>query len=147
MDTDLIKCEENISIIILFILWISGIFVCLTNNKLVLEWSFLTIFISCFFCIRIYLFIKTQFYENENIENENNIIIDIENPSHNTNFKSVVIYSKNISNENIVECPICLEKIKENGYTISNCDKHYYHKECIDQYISKGFTNCSICRK
>ena len=80
------------------------------------------------------------------ILDENNIIIDIK-ILHNTNFKSVVIYSKNISNENIVECPICLEKIKENGYTISNCDKHYYHKECIDQYISKGFTNCSICRK
>ena len=86
----------------------------LFRSKFVLEWSFLTLFISCFFCIRIFLFIKKQIYENENIENDNNILFDIENSSHNNNFKSVVIYSKNISNENIEECPICLEKIKEN---------------------------------
>ena len=42
-------------------------------------------------------------------------------------------------------CPICLEKLNSNVCKISNCNCHYYHVNCINKYISNGFTKCSIC--
>ena len=44
------------------------------------------------------------------------------------------------------ECPICLEPIKKDFYTL-HC-KHAYHTQCMKQYINSGHfqEQCALCR-
>lgn len=63
-----------------------------------------------------------------------------------------------INNENfeIIECPICLEYISNNNYTILHCE-HVIHTECYFNYLFTNFKNntedykklfrCPSCRK
>ena len=41
-------------------------------------------------------------------------------------------------------CSICLEEIREDGVKTFECD-HYFHLECLNQWVSKSAT-CPVCR-
>lgn len=41
-------------------------------------------------------------------------------------------------------CSICLEEITEDSVKTFECD-HYFHLECLNQWVSKSAT-CPVCR-
>jgi len=41
-------------------------------------------------------------------------------------------------------CSICLEEIREDSVKTFECD-HYFHLECLNQWVSKSAT-CPVCR-
>ena len=50
------------------------------------------------------------------------------------------------SNSPVVDdcCSICLEEIIEDSVKTFECD-HYFHLECLNQWVSKSAT-CPVCR-
>ena len=51
------------------------------------------------------------------------------------------------SDVGIHECVICLEYIPENKQKhINCCHSSYFHQECYNNYIKKGFKTCPVCR-
>jgi hypothetical protein len=61
--------------------------------------------------------------------------------------KSLKLKTKNISNDSIKECNICLENMN-NGVCKLDCN-HSFHLKCIKKWIKqkKDCPNCPICRK
>jgi hypothetical protein len=46
------------------------------------------------------------------------------------------------------DCPVCFEEMKE-GESLAQCIttcKNYFHKECINLWLSSGHNNCPLCR-
>jgi len=43
-----------------------------------------------------------------------------------------------------MDCPICLDKIKEEDKKTIKCS-HVYHKECIDKWFERAH-QCPLCR-
>jgi hypothetical protein len=77
----------------------------------------------------------------------NNIYKKLENKGMNYIFRNFLI-KKNIENDNeIKNCPICLEEIKKVSNTICIDCKHYFHKNCLYEYIIINNNMCPICRK
>ena len=62
--------------------------------------------------------------------------------------KFIIMYDTHYKNEKPLntECPICLEPIKQNFYTL-HC-KHAYHTHCMKDYIHNDNYNyeCALCR-
>ena len=79
---------------------------------------------------------------NENANNINERLINHEacNPQ---NIEKIEIQFKNNLYQN--ECTICLENFNENEILYELKCKHYYHKTCIDDWLSKKRT-CPLCR-
>jgi len=79
---------------------------------------------------------------NENANNINERLINHEacNPQ---NIEKIEIQFKNNLYQN--ECTICLENFNENEKLYELSCKHYYHKDCIDDWLSKKNT-CPLCR-
>ena len=48
----------------------------------------------------------------------------------------------------MTECVICLKKYEENDAILElKCDKrHYFHKECITQWVEKNHNTCPLCK-
>jgi hypothetical protein len=46
------------------------------------------------------------------------------------------------------DCPVCFEEMKD-GESLVKCIttcKNYFHKECINLWLSSGHNNCPLCR-
>jgi hypothetical protein len=43
-----------------------------------------------------------------------------------------------------MDCPICLDNVKEEDKKIIKCS-HVYHKECIDKWFERAH-QCPLCR-
>ena len=57
-----------------------------------------------------------------------------------------ILRGQYMNNNNLLNtCVICLEDINYNEYIINLPCNHYYHKECVYQWIIKN-QNCPICR-
>jgi hypothetical protein len=77
----------------------------------------------------------------------NNIYKKLENKGMNYIFRNFLI-KKNIENDNeIKNCPICLEEIKLVSNNICIDCKHNFHKNCLYEYIIIDNNMCPICRK
>jgi hypothetical protein len=51
-----------------------------------------------------------------------------------------------INNEEKNKCPICIEEYKENEITLVLPCKHYFHKDCIKDWLCKFSKKCPVCR-
>ena len=55
---------------------------------------------------------------------------------------------KDLKELNINNCPVCFDKIENNA--IKTPCNHYFHQECLDEWIvkniNKSIQNCPICR-
>lgn len=63
--------------------------------------------------------------------------------NNNNNLKHVII--KDLEDNLIKECSICLNEMKIDDKLIILPCKHYYHKECIAEWFKKSKT-CPECR-
>jgi len=103
--------------------------------------------------------IKTTFvhYKNKccincckHTSRDNNQYIENDNFQKSLSYydKFIIMYNTHYKNEKPLntECPICLEPIKKNFYTL-HC-KHAYHTHCMKQYIHNDNYNyeCALCR-
>ena len=141
------KLEQYLSGICLFSVWLIGITVCIDKKQFIIGWVIICTIITISFLFSIYAYLKNK-KTNENSEIRN--ISDIENPRNiikQIELKPIKIFCKQIPEDYTDVCPICLEKLESDTCTISDCQKHFYHIKCIDNYIEKGFTECSICKK
>ena len=57
-------------------------------------------------------------------------------------------FSKELFDDSLIECAICLESFKENEDYVTplNCDKHFYHSDCIEEWLSNE-NFCPLCKK
>ena len=62
-------------------------------------------------------------------------------------FKKLKTYlsQKSTFKEQELECPICLESLKQKNIHITKC-KHVFHRKCINEWTSKR-PYCPLCRK
>ena len=69
----------------------------------------------------------------------------LNSPTYNPNDieKKEIKYNNEIHNDR--ECTICLEEYEENNELYQLQCGHYYHKECIDDWLLKHQT-CPLCR-
>ena len=109
-------------------------------------------FINCLFGLSLFFFLLISC--TKSIINSRNHINDNDNNQRLINNTS----SSEINTENIEkiekiyidelydkECTICLENFNENEILYELKCKHYYHKTCIDDWLSKKRT-CPLCR-
>ena len=76
-------------------------------------------------------------WNNNNNNNLNHILLNNE-----TIIKNEIKFSNELNN---CECTICLEDFKENEKLYKLTCNHYYHKGCIDSWLSNNHT-CPLCR-
>lgn len=69
-------------------------------------------------------------------------LIDIK-INHKKVSENIIIKKDNV---NSLDCPICYEVINKNGYYLCN-NKHYFHKSCLEKWITVGKNTCPICRQ
>ena len=102
----------------------------------------------------VFIFIGKLWWEYQwRIWEEHNHIIPRNNlnqrllnsPTYNPNDieKKEIKYNNEIHNDR--ECTICLEEYEENNDLYQLQCGHYYHKECIDDWLLKHQT-CPLCR-
>jgi len=99
------------------------------------------IFLSCYKSRRDYI-------NHQNNERNQRLITNNTSSSDSTeintqNIEKIEIQFKNNLYQN--ECTICLENFNENEILYELSCKHYYHKDCIDDWLSKKNT-CPLCR-
>ena len=85
-------------------------------------------------------------FDSENIFNENINLKKFNNNNEINNLLGNGIKIKNDDNHIYKECIICFEKLKLNNIKriLPSCN-HYFHKECIDNWLIKN-SSCPICR-
>lgn len=65
------------------------------------------------------------------------------NNNNNKNLKNFIV--KDLEDNLIKECSICLSEMKINEKLVILSCKHYFHKECITEWLKKSRT-CPECR-
>ena len=62
--------------------------------------------------------------------------------------KSIGKYKKIVKDSPLLEldCPICIEKFKENEFCRTLTCSHSFHKRCIDHWFRKDHSDCPMCR-
>jgi hypothetical protein len=56
----------------------------------------------------------------------------------------------NSDNENVyktLECNICMDEYKQDDKVVKLFCKHYFHKDCIKNWLCDERVTCPICRK
>lgn len=137
------KFINCISYIFLFLTWFTGITICFSKKKILIEWFIIVFILTIYGAVVIikniiYIFrdtnenVNVNLNENEKIKNKTKNKIIIRNLPYN--------YSDT--------CPICIEKLENSDVcTFEMCNFHYYHIECMNGYIENGFTHCAICNR
>ena len=104
-----------------------------------------------FFFARFWWEYQWNQYNNRNNNNINETLLN--DPHHNQNNNEIRNQNRNIEKKEIKftnglyikECTICLEHFNENELLYELSCNHSYHKECIDDWLSKKNT-CPLCR-
>ena len=100
---------------------------------------FFIIWLSTGFC----RFIKLCIYndnDNDRLINNND---DVNNHNPSNIEKIVITYNNEIYNDKT--CPICLDNYIKNDELYKLMCNHYYHKKCIDNWLSNN-PSCPLCR-
>lgn len=61
--------------------------------------------------------------------------------------KCEVINLDNMDSYKLRECNICIEEYKKDDEVIELSCKHYFHKECIKNWLCDEKVTCPVCRK
>lgn len=61
--------------------------------------------------------------------------------------KCDIVNHDNINEYKLRECNICIEDYKEGNEVIELPCKHYFHKECIKNWLCDEKVTCPVCRK
>ena len=111
------------------------------NNTLII----IAIIISLLLCVNIIKCIKNNCYNlNEPL------VVSRINPSAppEGNLDMILLNNDQLKELNTNNCPVCFDKI-ENKAIKTPCN-HYFHQECLDEWIVKNINkpnqNCPICR-
>ena len=108
--------------------------------------DFFYINMMCGFLLFFFLFLSCyKSTRNYRISHERNqrLITSSSSSENNRNIEKIEIKFTNELYDK--ECTICLEDFNENELLYELTCKHYYHKECIDDWLSKKNT-CPLCR-
>ena len=84
----------------------------------------------CFICIVIAAYANYQEYMKR---------------KKNKPYKKIIYNTNNTDNEDDVNCSICLDNFEIGSMICELKCKHYYHKECIDEWLNENNT-CPNCR-
>jgi hypothetical protein len=91
--------------------------------------------------------LNTLAHNLHNVERELKNAIDKENNDKDTD-KEMDTYSREINENNVESCPICIESIGERNYIVPSCG----HKVCVNCFVKNMTMNrgtgclCSLCR-
>jgi len=113
------------------------------NNK-----AFIILFLVIFlFFVRGWWDIRWRQWSARNNNNDiNENLINQNNQNNQNNQENIEKKEIKFTNELYdKECTICLEYFNENEMLYELICEHYYHKNCIDDWLSKKNT-CPLCR-
>jgi len=85
-----------------------------------------------------------EFLFNENDEQED-VKVTVPENIFNT-FKTTLLTNKNINNYKDKSCNICIEEFNLNEILTTLKCNHFFHKNCIKEWLTKQSKKCPICR-
>ncbi|KAH3680757.1 hypothetical protein WICMUC_000108 [Wickerhamomyces mucosus] len=89
---------------------------------------------------------KTQVVSKQELSAHTEELFEIEIIESTTPFEKKTCH-KRVSISEQERCHICLSEYYQNDVVrkLQNCD-HFYHQDCIDQWLLNGKNNCPLCR-
>lgn len=87
-----------------------------------------------------------EMYNDANIEDLQDVKVSLDENQF-SKFTNIILDDKNIADYQDNSCNICLSNYDINDNLIKLPCNHYFHKDCISNWLCKENVNCPICRK